>query len=185
MQADTLTEELIVRRQYALEMIDSLQSHFIKLYMSGTIQCRKGYNNSRECDSFHLGEMTKFFSRKGTLQLLGRFTEREPEAYSGDIRDLIARLKQCPDYQIDQNHRHCGVRTRIKPLLAKLCVNEQIGICLQCWRRNKAEDSWLYNPLGGKWTLKNGIPLNDLDCQRQSSLKHFYTADVRDWTPDL
>ncbi|KAL1598915.1 hypothetical protein SLS60_008060 [Paraconiothyrium brasiliense] len=53
-------DELIQRREYILETINSLQSHFLKLYTSGERQCKLGYDTSIQCDSFQLGEMAPY-----------------------------------------------------------------------------------------------------------------------------
>src|SRR5215469_6497984 len=60
-------EELICRRSYLLETLESLQSHFLKLYSSTDRQCKLGYDTSPQCDSFQLGEMLRFFQRINTL----------------------------------------------------------------------------------------------------------------------
>jgi hypothetical protein len=94
-----LTEELYYRRQCVLNTITDLQAHFLRLYggleddpypptpststtsTSTTttatttkprpIQCRWGFSNSLACDSFHLGEMTRFFALRSKTIFLG------------------------------------------------------------------------------------------------------------------
>lgn len=183
-------EELFARRQYYLEAISSIQRYFISLYSAKTLQCKKGYANSKECDSFQLGEMVKFFLRRGTISMCSMYTEQEPEVYHGPLSDLLRKLKACPSYQLDTNHAHCGVRQRMKPLLDELlALEDQAGICLECWRADRMKESWSENPTGGKWSGKIlKLPPKDLrccnyECTWHIKLKTMFTADEREWTP--
>ncbi|KAL1963609.1 hypothetical protein VTN77DRAFT_8054 [Rasamsonia byssochlamydoides] len=121
---------------------------------SRPIQCRWGFSNSRACDSFHLGEMTRFFALRTKTIFLGStlidpgFDEEEDLINSnnnhnnnnteatatadhqqtsppGDILSLTASLRQIPDYQIDSNHVGCGIRRRLLPLLD--CIDRFTG----------------------------------------------------------
>lgn len=119
------------------------------------IQCRWGFSNSRACDSFHLGEMVRFFSLRSKTIFLGSTlidpqTELEGEEEeegendkddedeegldennnttgiaSTDIPSITASLRQIPDYQIDPNHTGCGIRRRLLPALD--CIDGFIG----------------------------------------------------------
>jgi len=118
-------DELIKRREYILETINSLQAHFLGLYTSGERQCKLGYDTSLQCDSFQL------------------------VYYLGDIERLLASLRQCSNYQVDANHAHCGLRSRLLPLL-DLLQNQlslengsmDIGICAECWHNGRSEYAW-------------------------------------------
>ncbi|KAF2194871.1 hypothetical protein K469DRAFT_686806 [Zopfia rhizophila CBS 207.26] len=143
-------DEMIQRREYILETINSLQSHFLKLYTSGERQCKLGYDSSVQCDSFQLGEMVRFFIKLGTLRLQGTiYDTTEPIHYAGDIDRLLESLRQCSSYQIDRNHSHCGLRVRLIPLL-DLIQNQlslvagslDIGICAECWNHNHPLYAW-------------------------------------------
>ncbi|USP80326.1 hypothetical protein yc1106_07600 [Curvularia clavata] len=93
-------DELIQRREYILETINSLQSHFLKLYTSGERQCKLGYDTSVQCDSFQLGEMVRFFCKIDTVRLQGKiYDNTEPTYYLGDIDRLLSSLRQCSNYQ--------------------------------------------------------------------------------------
>lgn len=51
-----IEEELAYRRERILETIQSAQSWALTLYTSRERQCRLGYENSPQCDSFQLGK---------------------------------------------------------------------------------------------------------------------------------
>ncbi|MCJ1295564.1 hypothetical protein MMC34_007127 [Xylographa carneopallida] len=151
-----LEEELAYRREAILTTISSLQSYYLQKYVSGRRQCRLGYDSSPQCDSFQLGEMIRFFSRKGTLDLQSQIVEHDYSlAYPGSIDQLLISLKECPAYQIDSNHKHCGLRTKLIPALESMQWTYQqagqIGVCLSCWRRDRLRVSWHESPAGGKW----------------------------------
>lgn len=133
-----LIDELLFRRECVLETIQSLQSHFLNLYSSRERQCKLGYDSSAECDLYQLGQMLRFFKRIGTVSVQGNLiaTSDPPEPYEGDIFDILDSLRQAPEYQIDKNHNHCGLRTRIMPLLdlINFSLAQEVGICLHCWQ---------------------------------------------------
>lgn len=124
---------------------------FIALYSSRTRQCALGYDSSGACDSFQLGEMIKFLAKKELLFLVP-FQSVSPEdpdyiwpqAYTSDIDHLIGLLRQCPPYQIDHNHSHCGLRVRILPALdyIKDCIEAGIGINPLRWKADRATQTW-------------------------------------------
>ncbi len=96
--------------------------------------------------------MVKFLTRKGLLSLVPfQATSPEdpdyiwPEAYSGDIEYLIGLLRQCPSYQIDHNHSHCGLRTKLLPALdfIKSCIDTGLGIKLTKSKIGPAYESWI------------------------------------------
>lgn len=148
-------------------------------------QCRLGYDTSWQCDSFQLGQTIRYLTRKGALSVHGTFAP-VPDApqYADSIEGLLTVLRQCPTYQLD-NHSHCGPRAKFEPVLRSITpALMQIGICLHCWKRNRAEDSWRENPAGGKWYL--GMPrLKALhgQCHDHRTAKALCTAEERDWTP--
>lgn len=141
-----IEEELLHRRAYLLDTIQSLPTHFLSRYTSRTRQCRLGYDSSAACDSFQLGEMVKFFSRIGILNLQPNLVDVEglPSEPSGeDLKAIIEKLRQCPEYQVDQNHRHCGLRTKILPLLDVLDrAVDECGISIDLWTGYRAEYAW-------------------------------------------
>ena len=97
--------------------------------------------NSNACDAFHLGQMIRFFAlRTKTIFLGSSLLDPYFTAYSDDevvpqitlsagppanIIEIIASLKQFPDYQIDSSHTGCGVRRRIIPALD--CIERFVG----------------------------------------------------------
>ena len=165
-----------------------MQSHFLHLYSrsSKQPQCRLGYESSWQCDSFQLGELIRYFTRKGTLSMQNTFTPFHDAAqFAGSADDLVLVLQQCPAYQIDKNHSHCGARTRLEPALKSIVpALMHSGICLHCWKRNRGEDSWLENPTGGTWYLgKPKLSRLFQGCSDHRTIKAVCTADERDWTP--
>ena len=203
---NAVEDEMIQRREYILETINSLQAHFLKLYTSGERQCKLGYDTSLACDSFQLGEMVRFFHKIDTVRLQGKIYDNvEPTYYLGDIDRLLVSLRQCSNYQIDSNHAHCGLRSRLLPLL-DLVQNQlsldtgslDIGICSECWANHRAEYAWSLakrpvlwahpRSLTGNRTLAGGLLRKS--HQRSSSsclskhvaVRELFMAVERDWT---
>ena len=176
-------EELIHRRGCVLRTMGSLQSHFIRLYSSTTLQCTLGYDSSLQCDSFQLGEMIKYFTRKRTLHLQNAFEgNQDMPPYAGALDKLISIFQQCRTYQIDRNHVHCGPRAGIVQALRYVQPSQQAGIRLASWKRNRSGESWLENPAGGKWSLATQM-LQSGSESHQACFKTMYVADERDWMP--
>ncbi len=184
--ADRRTEELVCRREFVLETLGSIQKHFLNLYMSRKPQCRLGYSSSPQCDSYQLGEMLRFFDRKGMLRIESAFdpAPEDCEPYNGNLNDIIAKFKECPSYQIDSNHTHCGLRNRLMLILERglLRPSAQVGICLACWKEDKSRESWFESPTGGFWA-HTGERFYDRGCRDHGNVKRMYTAVKRDWTP--
>ncbi|CAI6336609.1 unnamed protein product [Periconia digitata] len=200
-----IEDELIQRREYILETINSIQSHFLKLYTSGERQCKLGYDTSRECDSYQLGEMVRFFIKTSTLRLQGTiYDNTEPTYYSGDLDRLLESLRQCSSYQIDRNHAHCGLRSRMIPLL-DLVQNQlsleigslDIGICAECWKNNRGVYAWslakrpvmapprlltVSRPNGNSHGAGHQRSLSSSSClNRHILVREFYMATEKNW----
>lgn len=191
---------MIQRREFVLDTIQSLQSHFLRLYTHGERQCRLGYDTSPQCDSFQLGEMIRFFTRVDTFPLNGSiFNPEGPSQYQGDIDRLIDSLRQCPEYQIDSNHRHCGLRERILPLLNLIhlhlsmdTADIDIGICADCWQSHRAEYAWSEVKRPVSWSrgmlsnrARSASAVNhevSLCLKRHLAIRDMFTAVTRDWT---
>lgn len=89
-----------------------------------------------QCDSFVLGEFVKFLARVGYLKFTSMLSA--PEAVyecNKHMSTILAKLRECPSYQIDQFHSHCGPK---KHLLAGLGYIESLlkgsgaGVCYEC-----------------------------------------------------
>lgn len=107
------------------------------------------------------------------------------EPYNGNLDDIIIKLKECPSYQLDGNHAHCGLRTRLLAVLEgprPPRPSLQVGICLECWKKDKSKESWLDNPIGGTWS-NSGERFYGRGCRYHQDTKAMYTAVKRDWTP--
>ena len=131
--------------------------------------------------------MIRFFSRKGTLRIESTFdpAPEEPEPYRGSLDNIVSKLKQCPSYQIDNNHTHCGLRTRLMSILEGSRSPRplyQVGLCLECWKEDKSKESWLENPTKGTW-VNAGERFSGKGCRDHRDTKAMYTAAKRDWTP--
>lgn len=181
------TEELQCRREYVLNTIDSLMTHFIHLYSSKQQQCKLGYDTSPQCDTFQLGEMVKFFTRKGLSRLQSTFSPSQgQDEGTEDISKILEKLKQCPSYQLDAHHRHCGLRARILPLLALIASYREWGFCRECWKSDQQEESWVTNPIEGTWYHNDASPQSQKTvksyCNIHQKLKAMFTAEQREWT---
>lgn len=195
-----IEEELLSRREYVLETIESLQSHFLKLYSSTERQCKLGYDTSLQCDSYQLGEMIRFFQRIGTLRLEGTLSTKDGiDAYSGDIERLLDALHGCPSYQIDRNHSHCGLRTRLIPILEALdqLIRSSkvigVGICGECWQKHRAEYAWSLAKRPISWSRRKlaGLTGNMIAepgsaacLARHLKVREMFMATERDWSQD-
>ncbi|KAF2437942.1 hypothetical protein P171DRAFT_526698 [Karstenula rhodostoma CBS 690.94] len=193
-------DELIQRREYILEAINSLQSHFLKLYTSGERQCKLGYDTSIQCDSFQLGEMVRFFIRLGTLRLQGTiYDNTEPTYHTGDVERLLESLRQCSSYQVDRNHAHCGLRTRLLPLVDliqnQLCLDTtslDVGLCLECWNNHRDTYAWSAAKRPVLWAqprsltgsrMLQGHQRTPSSClHRHVVVRDLFMATERDWT---
>jgi hypothetical protein len=156
--------------------------------------------------------MIKFLTRKGLLSLIPfQAVPPEdpdyvwPEPYTGDIEHLIGLLRQCPSYQLDKNHSHCGLRTRILPALEYIrdCIDTGIGIKVMRWRADRAAHSWIFpKPTAGRERKpfvigdeedvqtfdfaksRSGMELGANSFNADSSAKNMFTAKKWVWTPD-
>lgn len=188
-----IEEELVLRRATILETIQSVQTHFLSQYSSRTRQCRLGYDTSPECDSFQFGEMVRFFLRAGTLQLSNIIVPSLPSteettpaaAYDGDIYLLLDRLKQIPEYQVDRNHSHCGIRTRLVPYADLVSAAMlQAGICGECWAEDRFKHAWLGGRRPLKWRRQgDGVDLRAREhARRHASVRDFFMAGEKEWS---
>lgn len=181
-------EELAFRRSCILSSVQSLQSHFLAAYASRTRQCRLGYDSSPECDSFQFGEMVRFFLRSGTVALqptIASPSADDAEPFDGDISLLLDKLKHVPEYQVDRNHSHCGIRTRIVPLLDIIgAAIQHAGVCGECWAERRLEHMWLGAKRPLVWRKgKDALLLKAQDHERRhASVRDFFVAGERDWS---
>lgn len=198
-------DEMIQRREYILQTIESLQAHFFKLYTSGDRQCKLGYDTSLQCDSFQLGEMIRFFIKIDTIRMQGKiYDNTEPTYFQGDIERLLATLRQTSSYQINGNHAHCGLRVRLLPLLDLLqdyislsSGNMDIGVCSDCWSNRRSEYAWSLAKRPVLWTVPRNLgsmraPMANGTVRRQQNtgaclsrhvvVRDLCTAAERNWT---
>lgn len=195
-------EELIFRRNYALETVQSAQDYLLNLYARPkSLQCKLGYDSSPQCDSFQLGEMIRFFTRIRTLRLAGTIhssSEAEQSSYEGDIANLLALYGQCPSYQINAHHRHCGVKDRLWKIVNVITCrlehgDQGFGICLESWLKSRHESSWRrckrpllwpspssYSPSPVVFHLSSWVCRNT-----ETEVRDMFMAVERDWSAIL
>lgn len=136
----------------------------------------------------------KFFMSKKLLSLtspLAANFEDYSEEYGSDIETLITIMRQCPAYQIDQNHNHCGMRSRILPALDFITgmLTSNIGIDRKCWKTDRPTACWEDNGAGQPFKFTKGIAgdqrlkVDGLIVGNRHA-KAFFTASSWDWSPD-
>ncbi|PQE12173.1 hydroxyproline-rich glyco protein [Rutstroemia sp. NJR-2017a BVV2] len=187
---EDLEAELSYRRSRILVTISSLQNYFLSLYTSRTRQCSLGYDSSPACDSFQLGEMIKFLTRKNLLSLVP-FQVVPPEdpafiwpvAYTSDIEQLVSTLRQCPSYQIDKNHGHCGLRSKLLPALdyIKDCLDTGIGLHVRLWKSERSSQTWVPVSSTNGSSLKKAFVVGDKIVGEEKKEKSFdFTSLTRE-----
>ncbi|ROW03752.1 hypothetical protein VMCG_05416 [Cytospora schulzeri] len=218
---DELEEELHYRRTLILRTLASIPSHFIRLYSSRTRQCKLGYDSSSACDSYQLGEMVKFLTSKNLLFLVN--FAPSPSSSSADddgwvkdfaavdVNSITATLKQTPGYQIDKHHTHCGLRTRILPILEyvrTMLSSNAVPLSLQGWKKDRTATTWQKSPGGDgmhrRKDFDTGKAGKDNDrifrftrsvatdqrlkyegaMAADSIARQFFLAEQWDWTPE-
>jgi hypothetical protein len=137
--------------------------------------------------------MIKFFTHKRLLTLTSGLSpyDEYPEPYGGDIENLITILRQCPSYQIDKNHSHCGLRTRIIPALdyIQTMLTSNIGIDRRGWKNDRPSTSWSTVQSGRPFRFTRSVA-NDQRLKIEGYLvaekhaKALFTAGQWDWTPE-
>lgn len=169
------------RRLNLLQTLSSLQKQIFNLYIDKPNQCRLGYDTSPACNMFQLGQATRFFVQKGmTTMESGFIRESETGMMIGNTLDVITTLRACPERQIDSNHQHCGVRSKLIAGLDLIVPLVQVGICGECWKQDSHAESWDRSPCGDKWLYAApGRALTGCEVHRRA--KEMYTAKERDW----
>ena len=184
----------MIRRQYILETITSLQDDIIKLYLSKERQCRLGYDNSGQCDLFQLGQALRFLHRRELVHIGGTVAglDEYPALILGSLPALCAQLRAFSDYQIDSNHAHCGVRRLILPRVERietlLVLPSPISLCVSCWRdRQRSRHQWTATR-AATWTYRRHTresgprySLADDHFAHSPERANMFTARQRDW----
>lgn len=187
---DSLEDELLHRREAILNTIASVQKHYLRHYSSRERQCKLGYDSSPACDSYQLGEMIKFLTHKNLLHLISFCYTDFPALYDGDVEQLINMLRQCPSYQIDKNHAHCGLRTRLLPALEYIqsMSSGSIGINRQGWKVARNEQSWARGEGGKPFSFTREVSDPRLRIEGNMVIDRYaralFTATEWDWSPE-
>jgi hypothetical protein len=174
-----------------------MQTQFLKLYTGVERQCRLGYDSSSQCDVYQLGEMVRFFAKIDTLRLEGIICGADSyEPYHGSLQRLLDMLRQSPTYQIDKNHSHCGLRTKLAPLLNQLepylVIGNtlDIGICGECWQAHRTRYAWLEAKRLVLWRApvvsstsgkSRGAAGSETCLDFHVKVRDMFTASSRDW----
>ncbi|TID18011.1 hypothetical protein E2P81_ATG10981 [Venturia nashicola] len=193
-----LEDEMLSRREFVLDTLQSVLSHFLEIYSSGERQCKLGYDSSTQCDSFQLGEMVRFFTRTNMLRLQGTLSGSDAtESYSGDIERLLESLRKSQSYQLDRNHTHCGLRTRLVPMLDQVELYLiggkviDVGICGECWQANRHRCAWkdVKRPVAWRPAAihtasgkARGVAGGEGCLAYHNKIRDMFTAVSRDWT---
>lgn len=180
-----IEDEIAHRRGCVLETIQSLQWQFLSMYTSRDRQCKLGYESSVACDSYQLGEMVRFFIKVETLQFQGSIIDSTdaPPPYSGDIHVLLDTLRKVPEYQVDKFHTHCGIRTRLVPLLDLIqeCL-QSVGVCFDCWQQDRHHTTWMLSNRPLIWK-KQAFRLKGQGHEnRHAEIRAMFTAAEREWS---
>ncbi len=176
------------RHECILDTINSIQTYFLKAYTSKQRQCKLGYDSSPQCDSFQLGEMIRFLTRVGTLHLQSMiYGCSGSEPYVDTIDHLLDTLRQCPSYQINKHHSHCGLRTRFRPAvdLIQRYLESEAGVCGKCWTHGKAELAWSKHPRVESWACSPQRMIRRNKCEQHDKAREMFTARERDWEPQF
>jgi hypothetical protein len=142
--------------------------------------------------------MVRFFHRKGSMSLRSSVAGLDYKAgFGGSHFELCRSLKECPSYQVDSNHVHCGLRTLIVPRLEflerLLAYTSQVGVCLRCWQEDKAEHSWLeQTSKEARWKYEQNMDSSYFlaresrsSCEKgHRAVRAVFVAAERDWTPE-
>ncbi|CAJ2511678.1 Uu.00g073030.m01.CDS01 [Anthostomella pinea] len=200
---DGLEQELQYRRHGVLNTIASVQRHFMSLYASRTQQCKLGYDSSAACDSYQLGEMFKFLTKKNLMFLV----DFSPGSYDTitdtallQVDAVLSTLRQCPSYQIDKNHTNCGLRTKMLPVLdfiQGLLSANSVPISRGAWKGNRRATAWMPSDGEDAKTQDEGEPFRytrslagDQRLRFENAMgadkfaKDVFTAPSWDWTAD-
>ncbi|KAK1761042.1 hypothetical protein QBC47DRAFT_368923 [Echria macrotheca] len=194
---DGLEDELQRRRECIMATLASIPRHFLGLYLSRQRQCPLG---SASCDSFHLGEMVKFLTRRWLVSLVdfspngaGHLPNAIAACASVQPNRILSILREMPGYQIDDSHKSCGPRRRMQRILDCMgfaLASKSIPIDWDGWKTDRASASWFSSDAGHKvYTFRFDLHLtmdhfvNGLHGSEQL-MKSMFTANEWDWTPE-
>jgi hypothetical protein len=144
--------------------------------------------------------MVRFFSKIDTLRLEGTLCGGDAsEPYHGTFQRLLDLLRQSPTYQIDKNHTHCGLRTKLAPLLNQLEPYlliggvPDVGICGECWHAHRNRYAWSQAKRPVLWRAptvsstagkSRGVMGSEACLEFHIKVRNMCTASSRDWRAD-
>lgn len=148
--------------------------------------------------------MLKFLTSKSLLALVDfgpSSLEALPDASTLDLEQLLATLRQCPNYQLDKHHTNCGLRTRLEPIveyIQTMLSSGAVAVPHAEWKSDRERCSWMVdaNPSDddeeqGKrqFRFTRGLA-SDQRLRYEGSLhaekmaRALFTADSWDWSPE-
>lgn len=113
------------------------------------------------------------------------FDDGDAQFLMGSIGKVLDKLRQCPSYQINKHHSHCGLRARLLPVLELIqgLVESEAGICGKCWVQGKGGLLWSQPPRVKHWAYVPSKILCKKKCERHEQAREMFTAQERDWEP--
>jgi hypothetical protein len=144
--------------------------------------------------------MTKFLGKNKLIKLGPVLTgQDEADPYTGDIeRGVIETYKSCPTYRMYEFHTHCGLRTRLLPLIEQLEAYVRsgsvpgVGICGDCWNEHRRNYAWSEAKRQMSWRAPIPRPPShiatrklpiEVCLQQHARARDMFMAVDRDWTP--
>ena len=116
----------------------------------------------------------------------------------GDINNILATLKQCPNYQLDKYHMNCGLRTRLLPIveyIQAMLSSNVLAVTNISWRKNRTATAWAKDdeknerddnrePFRFTRSLSSDQRLRFEGAMATDRMaKQLFTAKAWDWTP--
>lgn len=152
--------------------------------------------------------MIRFFLSKDLLSMVDyspASADSLPDTSLIDLDDLLATLKQCPNYQVDKHHMNCGLRIRIDPILdyvKAMLAASVVSIPLADWKRRRGHVSWVTAVDAGARSRADDDDekrvfaftralANDQRLRYEGAIyadrmaKSLFTANAWDWTPEI
>jgi len=188
------------RRHMLVATLADIQTSLLLQYANPEIPviCRYSYASSRNCDIYQLGELTRFLHKHGSVSLMSTMAGAPSlDPYDGDLLKAITTLKNCPPYQIDESHQHCGPRgALIERLEFMEAVIPMTTLCQPCWVAHNEKSRWampgtpgsLPNP--SDQTFKKvlsyrgrqpWIPGSDACIEQHQRVRRILMAEEKNW----
>ncbi len=130
--------------------------------------------------------MVRWLTRVGLLRMQGTIYDcSEPEPFAGSIEDILEKYRQCPSYQINKHHSHCGIRGRLGSIVSLLhrCLNTQAGVCGNCWVKGRDGVKWSEHGRVEQWEWNPVRLFGTGGFEQHERAIEMFIAEERDWEP--